>query len=311
MDLESCLPAGLRLPSTTITRIAVGLSGAGVYRIDADGGAFVLKVAGTDQPLADWQRKLHMQQVAANAALAPRLVHVDESHRAIVSEFVVDRSFPALYGTPATRDAALALLGATLRRVHELPLPPDAPANDPKDVLADTWSRLGGFALPAFVTDAADRVLAEQSAIAMSTRVFSHNDVNPTNLAYDGERLLLLDWDTSGANDPFYDLAAISVFLRMDAETCRRMLEAYDGAQVAVLPERFKACRRLAATLCGVTFMRLARLGGHAGATVDETLESTLSLADFYQRLRAGAVDIASGDGQWAFGLALMKESLA
>ena len=33
MNLEACLPTDLRGPSTTITRVAAGLSGAGVYRI--------------------------------------------------------------------------------------------------------------------------------------------------------------------------------------------------------------------------------------------------------------------------------------
>jgi thiamine kinase-like enzyme len=41
----------------------------------------------------------------------------------------------------------------------------------------------------------------------------SHDDVNPTNLVYDGNRLLLLDWDNAGKNEPMYDLATISVFV--------------------------------------------------------------------------------------------------
>jgi len=312
MNLEACLPADLESPSTTITKIAAGLSGAGVYRIDAEAGVFVLKVAGTDQPLADWQRKLHMHQLAANAGLAPRIVHVDESRRAIVSEFVVDKSFPALYWNPATREAALSLLGRTLRRVHALPLPADSVTNDPRDFLASILSGLdGNFTMPSFVIEAAQRVLAEEPPPSESTPVFSHNDVNPTNLVFDGERLLLLDWDTSGTNDPFYDLAAISVFLRMDDEACKRMLAAHDDTPAASLPARFMTCRRTAAVLCGVMFMRLAQQSGHAGATGDETLESTLSLSDFYKRLTSGSVNIASAEGQWLFGLALTKESAA
>ncbi|MEO5815538.1 MAG: phosphotransferase [Gemmatimonadaceae bacterium] len=310
MNLEACLPLDLQQPSTTITKVAAGLSGAGVYRVDAEAGAFVLKVAGSDQPLADWQRKLHMQQLAANAGLAPRIVHVDESKRAIVSEFVVDRSFAALHGNPATREAAIALLGRTLRRVHDLPLPPDSVVNDPREFLAAVLSRLDGhFMMPSFVLAAAQCVLTEEPPPSERALVFSHNDVNPSNLVYDGERLLLLDWDTSGTNDPLYDLAVISVFMRMDGEACRRLLAAHDDAPVASLPARFMACRRTAAVLCGVMFMRLAHQGGHAGASGAETFESTLSLTDFYKRLMAGTLNVASAEGQWLFGLALIKES--
>jgi len=35
VNLPGCLPKSLHGPTTTITRIATGLSGAGVYKIDA------------------------------------------------------------------------------------------------------------------------------------------------------------------------------------------------------------------------------------------------------------------------------------
>ena len=66
----------------------------------------------------------------------------------------------------------------------------------------------------------------------------------------------------------------------------------------------------LAGVLCGAAFMHLARQNGHAGATGAETVDSTLSLGEFYQRMRAGTVSIATGEGQWAFGLTLLKAGL-
>jgi thiamine kinase-like enzyme len=312
MSLEACLPTELQGPATTITRIAAGLSGAGVYRVEAAGQAFVLKISGEDEPLATWRRKLHIQQLAANAGLAPRVIHVDEARRAVVSALVVDRSFPAFYGDPRTREAALAQLGRTVRRVHELPLPPEANASDPREFLATIWSgAVANFALPAFVGDAVRRVLTEQPPARERALVLSHNDVNPTNLVYDGEKLLLLDWQTAGPNDPFYDLAAISVFLRMDEGTCQRLLAAYDGEPVSRLPAQFAYSRRLVAVLCGAIFLHLARQSGHAGASGRETLGSTPSLADFYQQMRAGSLSPATAEGQWCFGLALIKDSFA
>jgi hypothetical protein len=67
----------------------------------------------------------------------------------------------------------------------------------------------------------------------------------------------------------------------------------------------------MVAAVAGAMFLHLARLRGHTGATGDETLDTTLSLSDFYQQLRAGAVNIATADGQWLFGLALLKTSFA
>jgi thiamine kinase-like enzyme len=117
-------------------------------------------------------------------------------------------------GPARTRADAITKLGQTLRRVHELPLPPNAVATDARSFLRETWSRLAdSVAVPNFVTDSVTRMLGETPPASGRDVVLSHNDVNPTNLIYDGEHLLMLDWDTAGPNDPFYDLAAVALFL--------------------------------------------------------------------------------------------------
>jgi hypothetical protein len=163
--------------------------------------------------------------------------------------------------------------------------------------------------VPPFAREARQRVLDETPPPAERAPVLCHNDVNPGNLVDDGERLLLVDWETAAPNDPFYDLAAIATFLRMDEASARRLLAAHDGAEVARLPERFAFFRRVVAALCGATFVQIAGAGGHPGAR-DERRETALSLGELYGRLRTGAVQLGTPDGQWAFGLALLRESL-
>ena len=306
---EACLPAELRGPSTTITRVAAGLSGAGVYRVDAAGKTFVLKIGHASVSREQWRNTLSILRNASSAGLAPRIVHVDEAQRAVMSEFVVDRSFRNLYRDPGTHADAVTKLGQMLRRVHDLPLPPNAVATDGRSFLHDTWARVKHtVAVPGFVADTVRRMLDEEPPAAGRDAVLSHNDVNPTNIVYDGEHLLMLDWDTAAPNDPFYDLAAVSLFLRMDENTCRKLLAAHDGQPVTQLPPRFAYDRRLAATLCCILFLHLAHAQGHPGARGDETLDSTLALGEFHQRLMSGAVNLASAEGQWTFGLALLKE---
>jgi len=309
-SLDAALPEHLRGPATTITKIAAGLSGAGVYRVEANAELFVLKVSAASEPFADWRRRLRVQQLAADAALAPRIVHVDESHRAVVSAFVVDRSFPLFYRDPATHDAAFAELARTIRRVHQLPLPADAAPSDSRAFLASLWSGLRDFAVPAFVADAVERVLAIAPERDRPL-VVSHNDVNPSNLVYDGEKILLLDWDAAGLNDPYFDLAAVSIFLRMDADTCAKLIAAHDDAPVAALPSAFVHMRRLIGALLCTMAMSLARQSGHRGVTEPASLDAAPSLADFYQRMRTGGASLATAEGRWEFALALFKESTA
>ena len=329
-SLAACLPSELQGASTTITRIAAGLSGAGVYRVEAAGGSYVLKVSDAAEPADAWRRRLAIQRRAAEAGLTPRVVHADEARRAVLTAFVADRSFAMLYRDPRTHEAALSLLGRTLRRVHDLPLPPDAAPQDLRTFLGGIWAGLsaGGATVPAFAREAIQRMLAEEPPPDDRAPVLGHNDVNPTNLVYDGESLLLLDWQTAGPAHPFFDLAAISVFLRMDEATCQKLLAAHDDAPAAApaapaaasaaaatpaaaLPARFGYCRRLAAVACGTIFLHLARQLGHPGATGAETPDATPSLGELYARMQSGSLSVAGADGQWAFGLALLKESLS
>lgn len=310
-SLEECLPPDLRGPTTTITRIAAGLSGADVYRVEAAGQSFVLKVAAENESVVDWHRTLDIQRLAADAGLAPRILHVEESKRAVLTAFVADRSFAAFYRDPGTHEAALAKLGRTVRRIHDLPIPAAAPVRDPHAFLTQIWGDLAGFAVPDFAADVVRRVLDEEPPALDRAPVLGHNDLNPTNLVYDGEAILVLDWTAAGSIDPFYDLATLAVFLRMDDGTCLRLLSVYDNRRYAELPSRFLYNRRLVAALIGAMQLHLARQLKHPEATGAETPDSTLSLGEFYGRLRDGALKLGTAEGQWAFGLAVLKESLA
>ena len=311
VSLDACLPAGLRGVATTITKMSAGFSGAGVHRVDADGRVYVLKVAADTHSIDDWRRMLLILRAAADAGLAPRVVHVDEARRAIVSEFVADQSFPRLYRDPSTHDAALALLGETLRRVHALPIPPGAQPSRPREMLATMWSGpWTNVTLPPLATDIVERMLREPPPPAERAPVLSHNDANPTNLMLDGERILFLDWDVAAPNDPLYDLAVVSLFLRMDEETCRRLIAVHDAAPPAPVPAAFRYYRRLTGVMLGVGFLAMARHGGHDGVA-PATLDAVPPLSEFYQKMQAGVLSVATGEGQWAFGLGLTKEAHA
>jgi len=105
-------------------------------------------------------------------------------------------------------------------------------------------------------------------------------------------------------NDPLYDVATLAMFFRMDDETCRRLLAAYDGEPSSALPERFVYNRRLVAVLCGASFLGTGTQG-------TETLEDTPPLAEIYRRMMTGALNLAAPEGRRAFGLALIKEGVS
>src|SRR5687768_1571776 len=105
--LDECLPADLRGPETTITTITGGLSGAGVHRVDANGGTFVLKISTRDESVDAWRARCEILRLAADAGVAPRVIYTDEARRAVLSVFVAGKPFPAAYFDPRTHQAAV------------------------------------------------------------------------------------------------------------------------------------------------------------------------------------------------------------
>jgi len=300
---EECLPESLR--GATVSRISRGLSGAGVYRVEANGQRYVLKISAETDPLETWRSRLAFQQLAADAGVAARVVHHDEARRAVVSEYVADRGFSAFFSNPKTREAALQKLGQLIARVHALPLPAGAAWKDPRESFTPVWASLGDFALPTFAREAIDRVLAEEPPPRERALVLSHNDPNPSNIVFDGERLLLLDWDSAGPSDPFFDLAALAMFLRMDDATTSVLIAAHDGTGPTAVPVYFKYARRLLAAVCGIMAFQIARRMGHAGGEV--SAESAPTLADVYGGIGAGTLSMGSPQGLWAFALGLVR----
>jgi aminoglycoside phosphotransferase (APT) family kinase protein len=307
VSLDACLPQHLRAPSTAFARISRGLSGAGVYRVEAGGQTYVLKIAPEPEPLDAWRRRLGLQRLVAEAGLAPRVVHHDEMRRAVVSEHVADRGFMARLADPRTRAAAIDQLGHTLRRVHALPLPDGAAWQDPRDMFAPAWAGLADFALPTFARAAIEHLRAETPPPRERPLVLSHNDPNPSNFVLDGERLLLLDWDAAGPNDPFYDLAAVALFLRMDDATVARLIAAHDAAPPAAVPEGFRYARRLVAAACATMAFQLARRAGHRGG--DLRADDAPTLLGVHASMSAGTLTLSTPEGLWAFALALVRSA--
>jgi aminoglycoside phosphotransferase (APT) family kinase protein len=305
MTLDACMPEHLRAPSTMIARITRGLSGAGVYRVEAAGQVYVLKIAAEAEPFEAWRRRLAIQRAAAEVGLAPRVVHHDEGRRAVVSEHVADRGFMARLADPRTRGATLEQLGHAMRCVHALPLPPGAACQDPRDTFAPAWAALTDFSVPTFARAAIDRVRAEPPPPSERPLVLSHNDPNPSNLVFDGERLMLLDWDAAGPNDPFYDLAALALFLCLDDASAGKLIAAHDAAPPAALPLRFTYARRLLAAVCGTMAFQLARRAGHPGGELGADDAPTLRAV--HAGMSAGSLSLSSSDGLWAFALALVQ----
>lgn len=75
-----------------------------------------------------------------------------------------------------------------------------------------------------------------------------HNDVLAENFMYDGEKMILIDWEYGGQNDPYYDAAGPLTENMMNEEMTEVWLNAYFGGEpteeqrARVMINRFLYC---------------------------------------------------------------------
>ena len=183
--------------------------------------------------------------LAAHAAgLSPEVVHAEPG--ALVMRFVDGRT---LAPEDVRRPEMLPRVVELVRRCHrEVPKHLRGPVlmfwpfhvlRDYAATLAEGRSRW----LPEVprLLATAERVERELGPIEV---VFGHNDLLPSNLIDDGERLWLIDWDYAGFSTPLFDLANLATNSELAPDDERTLLRLYFGAEPdAGLARRFAGMR--------------------------------------------------------------------
>jgi Ser/Thr protein kinase RdoA (MazF antagonist) len=284
-----------------IQPIAMGLSGAAVYSVSTTRGERVLRVQPEGEP-GLWEQQLRILRRAAERGLAPALLHVDTAARAIVSARVMGAPLAAALADAGQRGAMMADLVTRLRELHALEVD-GLTERDPLALARAQWAiqrERPGFPRWASALDSNFAAIAGTLA-RDPRRVVSHNDLNPSNILWDGTHTWLVDWEVAGRTHPFYDLAVLSMFLRLDDATAFSLLKMQEQRPVDDEGrEVFAALRRLAALLSGLTFSALV-------PDLDLLPATAPTLVECYAGLRAGALDLRAPAGRGAFALALLQ----
>ena len=291
-----------------VTPLSPGLSGSGVYAVTTADGDYVLRVHSHNEE-GGWERQLAGQRLAAEAGVAPRLVLVDEAARATVSVKVKGSRFSATVMQPGSRAQALVSLVDQLTALHAAPTT-GLVALDPAQITCSLWDVAAarqGF--PAWARPLGESLGTVAAALARDPRrVLSHNDVNPTNLLWDGSRVWFVDFEASGLNHPYFDLAAADVFLRFSDEEAFQLLERQVGAELTPAQRQvFESLRQLARILFGLIFLRPIP---DLGVLPQEPLAATPTLRDCYRMIGEGTLDLQSPRGKGLVGLAILRRAV-
>jgi hypothetical protein len=194
---------------TGISPMTGGASGASTLRIDAGSGAYLLRIEASREGFRKPERTYPCLRAAAEAGIAPAVHHADEAAGVVLMDFVVERPLTAF---PGGEPALLRTLGEMVARLQATA--PFPPLMEDFGALVEVMLNLvrdGGLFAPGVLDGhvaGLARVRAEYPHAG--AQVSAHNDINPRNVLFDGERLWLVDWELAFRNEPLADVANIA-----------------------------------------------------------------------------------------------------
>jgi aminoglycoside phosphotransferase (APT) family kinase protein len=205
-----------------------GASAARVFRLTIGGADRLLRVEGAVDAIRNPARQYACMRIAAEAGVAPSLIYADARDGVAITDFVT----VAAPDLSRTREDRLRALVQTVRTLHAAPLFPP---------LVDIFEGIGAGIAQTGVAQVLPR--ASQNLMARlhgelarayprreQDRVSSHNDLNPGNVLFEGDRTWIVDWESAFAADRYMDLAAAANWFAADEREEALILQTYFGA---------------------------------------------------------------------------------
>lgn len=208
-----------------VTRIEGGLSNR-AWRVDANGERWFVRL-GHPQVVrlgVDRRSECAVLRAVAAAGLAPDVHVCAPAEGLLVTRFIEGRTWNA---ADARSPGNLGRVAASLRRLHELPVPDGVHVVD----YGRQAERLAAD-LPA--NDAAGSELAGRAAAAFArigdggyATTLCHNDLHHLNVLDDGSRIWMVDWEYGGCGNPLFDVASFLTLHDLGPDPTEEFLESY------------------------------------------------------------------------------------
>lgn len=250
---------------TEVEAVTGGASGAAILKVTAPRARYLLRVEGPDHPML--RRNPHRfiaERAAADGGIAPPVHAMDEAHGVVLSAFVERRPLASYPGGPAGLAFATGELLARLQA-----LPPFPALVDYADLVEGMLKAIAASRL--FVLGALDphldRLAQLRGAMADDlARVASHNDPNPRNILFDGERLWLIDWESAYGNRPAFDAAIVLDNLAPTPELEAGFLRGWGGRPLdRAAHARLQAARAMSRLYYACFVLQLALTAPESG----------------------------------------------
>jgi aminoglycoside phosphotransferase (APT) family kinase protein len=205
-----------------------GVSGALILRFEVHERSYVLRIEPERVTLNNRERGFACMVAAAAAGAAPPVHCCDPATGLTIMDFVTGRPLAEHPGGPVGTVRALGALLAKLRATPPFPM-----VGDYSETIGAMLAELSksSFFAPGQLDRHAEGFARIWAALPWdaSSLVSCHNDPNPRNILFDGERVWLIDWELACRNDPLVDIAILTTELAETPDLEDTLLQATFG----------------------------------------------------------------------------------
>lgn len=194
------------------------------YKLTTGDQQLVLKLFDPTQNITRRQIAIETQQLASENNLSAQVVYVSEDTSYLLMEYIEQSSTE---NSMSTRN--MALLVKNLRSLHALqPLSSHTPFNA-TDYINNYWEvRTKDLPYEAVLKSLYQEMQPLLSAFdALGKTSLCHNDLVVENICFSHDNVLFLDWEYAQMNTPWFDLASLVIYLKLNEHQTIELLKHY------------------------------------------------------------------------------------
>ena len=209
-----------------------GFSSDAVFKVKIASKDYVLRFIGKEKPIKDRQNFIEASRWAGDHDFAPKVLLNDSNHLLILMGFIQGRTLTL---EDTQNEKIIKEVAVTLSKIHKAPQPSlDLKHMSQFTIGLDWYDKVRDSKRPfgpLVLKEAYKRwqILNEQVNLQATRKVVLHNDPNLRNIMLSDGKVIFVDWELAGVEDPRKELAHVCAWMGLNANLTEVFLSAYYG----------------------------------------------------------------------------------